>query len=63
MLKIVILECTTHGESRTEFPFLTNIKKDVVRLGLLAESFSHSAVFFSHNKSAKNTFCHGLSGT
>jgi hypothetical protein len=30
-------------------------------LNLLAESASHSAVFFSHNKSANSTFCHGLS--
>ena len=33
----------------------------LVRLGLSAESVSHSAVFFSQNKSASSTFCHGLS--
>jgi hypothetical protein len=32
-----------------------------VRLSLSAESASHSTVFFSHNKSVNNTFCHGLS--
>jgi hypothetical protein len=31
------------------------------RLSLSAESASHSAVVFSHNKSANSTFCHGLS--
>jgi hypothetical protein len=30
-------------------------------LSLSAKSGSHSAVFFSHNKSADSTFCHGLS--
>ena len=29
--------------------------------GLSAESVSHSAVFFSHNKSANSTFCYDLS--
>jgi hypothetical protein len=29
--------------------------------GLSAKSVSHSAVFFSHNKLANNTFSHALS--
>ena len=33
----------------------------IVRLSLSAESVSHSAVFFSHNKSANSTFYHDLS--
>ena len=33
----------------------------IVRLSLSAESASHSAVFFSHNKSANSTFSHDLS--
>jgi hypothetical protein len=32
-----------------------------VRLSLSAESVSHSAVFFSDNKSVNSIFCHGLS--
>lgn len=31
-----------------------------VRLSLSSESVSHSAVFFSHNKSANSTFYHGI---
>ena len=31
-------------------------------LSLSVESTSHSTVFFSHNKSANNTFSHNLSG-
>ena len=33
----------------------------LVRLSLSAESASYLVVFFSHNKSANSTFCHGLS--
>jgi hypothetical protein len=35
--------------------------RSLVRLSLSAKSASHSAVFFSHNKSANNTFNHNLS--
>jgi hypothetical protein len=31
-------------------------------LSLSAESVSYSTIFFSHNKSTNNTFCHRLSG-
>jgi hypothetical protein len=34
---------------------------DKFALSLLAESASHSAVFFSYNNSANSTFYHGLS--
>jgi hypothetical protein len=33
----------------------------LVRLNLLVELVCHSTIFFSHNKSANNTFCHGFS--
>jgi len=33
----------------------------LIRLSLLAESTSHLAMFFYHNKSANGIFCHGLS--
>jgi hypothetical protein len=33
----------------------------LIRLSLSAKSFSHLALFFSHNKSANNIFYHNLS--
>jgi len=43
------------------FDVLFSLGADEFVWGLSSEFVSHSAVFFSHNKLANNTFCHGLS--
>jgi hypothetical protein len=40
---------------------IINLQDKLVRLRLSIKSTNHSAMFFSHNKSANNTFSHGLS--